>query len=67
MEGEAFSKLLARYPAIVISSKERVKESFKHAEYIGLKKGSKMFSTGVRAILTTRKEKLGQKQQFLSN
>ena len=56
MEGKAFSKLLARYPAIVISSEERVKESFKHAEDIGLKKGSNMFSTGVREILTTGKQ-----------
>jgi mTERF domain-containing protein len=66
-EGEALSDLLARQPSLIVMSEEKVMESFKQVEDIGLKKGSKLFAIGLRSILVMGIENLGRKQQFLSS
>jgi mTERF domain-containing protein len=67
VEGDALSELVARQPRLLMTSEENVLESFKQAEDLGIKKGTKMFATAMRAILGVGKEKLDQRLQCLSS
>jgi mTERF domain-containing protein len=67
IEGEALSDLVARVPRLLLTSEERIVESFKQAECFGFKKGSIMFAIAVRAIFQTGKENLDRKLQCLSS
>eukprot|EP00253_Pinus_taeda_P012878 PITA_12878 len=67
VEGETLSKLLARQPRLLSYSPERVIESFKLAEHLGLNKGSKMFVAAMRSILGVSKENAESKLQCLSS
>lgn len=65
IEGEALSELLARQPRLLVASEEKIIESFKQAEDLGFKKGSKMFASALRAILGLGKENLNRRRQCL--
>jgi len=65
IEGEALSELLARQPRLLTTSEEKVIESFKQAEDLGFKKGSKMFAIALRSILGLGEENLNRRRQFL--
>jgi mTERF domain-containing protein len=67
IEGEALSDLVARVPRLLLTSEERIVESFKQAEGFGFKKGSNMFAIVVRAIFQTGKENLERKLECLSS
>lgn len=65
VEGDALSELVAKEPSFLVTPEENVLESFKQAESLGIRKGSKMFSIAMRAILRAGKRKIEQRQQFL--
>lgn len=65
VEGDALSELVAKQPRLLMTSEENVLESFKQAESLGIRKGSKMFSIAMRAILGTEKGKIEQRLQCM--
>jgi mTERF domain-containing protein len=67
LEGEALSKLVARQPRLVMYAEEKVMESFKVAEGLGLEKGSQKFGHALRAILGIGQGKIDRKLQCLSS
>jgi len=66
VEGKALSHLVVRQPLLMRTSEEKVMESFKQAETLGFKKGSKLFAVAMRAFLGLGKEKLERKLHCLS-
>lgn len=67
VEGEALSDILAWTPRLLTASEEKVMETFKQAEDLGLKKGSKMFRIALRPYFELAKVKLDRKRQHLSS
>jgi mTERF domain-containing protein len=65
VEGQALSELVGTQPRLLRTSEENVMVSFKQAEDLGLKKGSKKFAETVRVICGTRKETLERRLQCL--
>jgi len=67
VEGKALSHLVVKQPLLMRTSEEKVMESFKQAENLGFKKGSKPFAVAMRAFLGLGKEKLERKLHCLSS
>lgn len=67
VEGIVLSQLVATQPRLLSASEEKVIESFKHAEDLGLNKGSKMFAGVLNKILGVAKENLERRLQCLSS
>jgi mTERF domain-containing protein len=67
IEGQELSKSLATQPRLLTISEEKLIESFKQAENIGFKKGSKMFAIALRSILGVGKENLDRRLRCLSD
>jgi len=67
VEGQALSEILACHPRLLTISEEKVMESFKQAEDLGFKKGSKMFIIAMCSVMGFGKEKLNRKLQYLSS
>jgi mTERF domain-containing protein len=65
IDGEALSEILATQPRLLTTQEEKVMESFKQAEDLGYKKGSKMFARALRQILGLRQESLDRRRQCL--
>jgi mTERF domain-containing protein len=65
VEGEFLSFLLAWQPRLFCASEEKVTESFKQAEDLGVKKGSKPFAAAIRAFLGVGRETIDQRLQCL--
>lgn len=65
IEGHALSEILGRQPRLLTTPEENVMESFKQVEYLGFKKGSKMFAYALRAILGLGKEKIDRRRHCL--
>jgi hypothetical protein len=66
-EGKALSHLLSRQPRLLTTSEEKVIESIKLAEDMGVEKGSKKFANALRSFLGIRKESLDGRLQCLSS
>lgn len=67
VEDRALSELVALYPPLLVSREERIMESVKLVEHLGLKKGSKMFAVAMRAFLGVPKETIAMRLQCLSS
>lgn len=67
IEGQELSELLEKQPRLLTCSEEKLMESFKQAEYIGFKKGSKMFAAALRSLLGVGKENFDRRLQYLIN
>jgi len=65
IDGEALSETLATQPRLLMTPEEKVIESFKQAEDLGFRKGSKMFAFALRPILGLGQEKLDRRRQCL--
>jgi len=65
VEGEFLSFLLAWQPRLFSASEEKVMESFKQAEDLGVKKGSKPFAAAMRAFLGVGRETIDRRLQCL--
>jgi len=67
VERKELSHLVAKQPLLLTSTEEQVIESFKQAENLGFKKGSKLFAAAMRALFLSGKDKLEQKLYYLSS
>jgi len=65
VEGEFLLFLLAWQPRLFSASEEKVMESFKQAEDLGVKKGSKPFAAAMRAFLGVGRETIDRRLQCL--
>lgn len=61
VDGKALPHLVVKQPLLLTTSEEKVIESFKQAENLGFKQGSKPFAAAMRAFLGVGKEKNGTK------
>jgi len=67
VEGEVLSKSLGRQPRLLSNSREKIVESLKLAEDLGINKGSRMFATAMRCICGVSKENAERRLQCLSS
>lgn len=67
IEGQELSELLEKQPRLLTCSEEKLMESFKQAENMGFKKGSKRFAAALRSFLGVGKEKMDRRLQCLIN
>lgn len=65
IDGEELPEILTRQPRLLTTPEQKVVESFKHAEDLGFKKGSKMFARTLRVILGLSKEDIDRKWHCL--
>lgn len=61
VDGKALPHLVVKQPLLLTTSEEKVIESFKQAENLGFKQGSKPFAAAMRAFLGVGKEKMERK------
>lgn len=67
VEGQVLSELVAKYPRMLMASKEKVMKSFRLSEDLGFKPGSKKFVFAVHGTFDLAKETLEERLQCLSN
>lgn len=65
IDGEELPEILTRQPRLLTTPEQKVVESFKHAEDLGFKKGSKMFARTLRVILGLSKEDIDRRRHCL--
>jgi mTERF domain-containing protein len=67
VEGRVLSELVGKQPRLLTTSEDKVMESFKQAEDLGFKLGSKMFAVALRSVFGIGKETLERRLQCLSS
>lgn len=67
VKGQELSELVARVPALLTASEEKVLELFQHAEDFGRPKGSKMFARVLRIIFWAGKENMDRRLRCLNS
>lgn len=67
VEGRALSELVAKQPRLLTATEEKVMESFKQAEHLGFKLGSKKFALAIHGMFGMGNEALEQRLQCLNS